>query len=383
MALKGLKVVEFAGLAPAPFCGLIFSDFGANVIRVEKVQHSFTPDFLTRGKKSIAVDLKRSEGQSVLKKLCSTADVLIEPFRPGIMEKLNLGPQQLLALNKKLIYARLSGFGQNGPLANEAGHDINYLAISGILSALGGKRLPAPPINILGDFAGGGLLCALGICMALLERQKSGAGQVIDANIVEGTSYVSSYIWHSRKSDNDASQILWPNPHSRESNLLDGGAPFYRVYETKDNKFMAVGALEPQFYASFIVNLGLDPNSYSQFDVPNHEKMHEIFAVKFKEKTQREWEKIFEGKDACVTPVVDIAKAKDYEHNKARGSFLNDGTPRPAPLLSRTPTNPCLIQPKFAEHTREILCELGYSVNEINRLAENKVVRLGDLNSNL
>ncbi|GBM31865.1 Alpha-methylacyl-CoA racemase, partial [Araneus ventricosus] len=247
MALHGLKVIEFAGLAPAPFCGMILRDHGASVIRVDKPFTMGELDTLARGKQSVVVDFKKPASTSILSRLCSKADVLIDPFRPGVMERFKLGPSELCKLNPKLIYARLTGFGQGGPFSKMAGHDINYIAISGVLSALGGKK-PQHPINLMGDFAGGGLICALGICLALLDRHQSGKGQVIDTNMVEGSAYVSSWLWSSR------SKLypfpLWSRP--RGKNILDGGAHFYQTYETKDGKFIAVGALEPPFYEAFI-----------------------------------------------------------------------------------------------------------------------------------
>ncbi|RWS28443.1 Alpha-methylacyl-CoA racemase-like protein [Leptotrombidium deliense] len=398
MALKGLKVIEMVGLAPAPFCGMILADFGASVIRVEKVgklykvgetrnkvnDSSFNPDVLKRGKQSIAIELKHKEGQNILKKLSSTADVLLEPFRPGVMEKLNLGPEQLCKLNERLIYARLSGFGQDGTFMKEAGHDINYLAVSGVLSVLGGKSShPLPPINLMGDFAGGGLICALGICLALIERANSGKGQVIDTSIVEGSNYVSSWLWHSSKSDQPFSKIIWPNLGKRESNLLDGGSPMYTVYETKDNKHMAVGALEPQFYANFLSGLGLNPEEYPEYDVDNYDKMKAVFQKCFKSKTQQEWTEIFDHKNACVTPVVNLKDAKDYKHNASRNSFLTDGTPRPSPLLSRTPASPTLKEPKFAEHTEHVLKEIGYSDDDIRRFVDENIINVAKLTSSL
>ncbi|PVD20182.1 hypothetical protein C0Q70_20677 [Pomacea canaliculata] len=230
MALKGIKVIELAGLAPAPFCGMILADFGAKVIRVDKPR-SHVWETLSRGKMSIIVDLKKEEGAEVLRKLCRTADVLLEPYRPGIMERLGLGPNVLLKDNPRLIYARLSGFGQSGPIATYAGHDINYVALSGVLSMLGRKgERPYPPINLLADFAGGGLTCALGIVMSLFERQTSGQGQVVDTNMVHGSAYVATFLWKSQ------GLPIWGG--QRGENMLDGGAPYYDIYETKDGKFI-------------------------------------------------------------------------------------------------------------------------------------------------
>ncbi|KAE8636549.1 hypothetical protein XENTR_v10003036 [Xenopus tropicalis] len=245
MALAGVRVLELAGLAPAPFCGMILADFGAKVIRVDKSSSNVIMDTMARGKKSIVVNLKNREGISVLKKLCKKSDVLIEPFRHGVMESLGLGPDIMLKENPQLIYARLTGFGQSGKYAKSAGHDINYVSMSGLLSKLGVKNdSPTPPLNLLADFAGGGLICALGIVMSLYERTMSGKGQVIDCSMVEGAAYVGSFIWKSQKLG------LWSN--SPGENLLDGGAPFYTTYMTADGKFMAVGPLETKFYAELL-----------------------------------------------------------------------------------------------------------------------------------
>ncbi|XP_072814902.1 alpha-methylacyl-CoA racemase isoform X2 [Vicugna pacos] len=243
MALRGVSVLELAGLAPAPFCGMVLADFGAQVVRVDRPGVLAEPSSLSRGKRSLVVDLKQPRGAAVLRRLCARADVVLEPFRHGVMEKLQLGPEILQRENPKLIYARLSGFGQSGRFSRVAGHDINYLALSGVLSKIGRSgENPYAPLNLLADFAGGGLMCALGITLALFERTHSGRGQVIDASMVEGTAYLGSFLWKALG--------LWSQP--RGQNLLDGGAPFYTTYRTADGGFMAVGAIEPQFYELLI-----------------------------------------------------------------------------------------------------------------------------------
>ncbi|VDI78526.1 alpha-methylacyl-CoA racemase [Mytilus galloprovincialis] len=246
MALKGIRVIEFGGLAPVPFCGMILSDFGANVIRIDRTKSFADTDCMGRGKQSIAIDLKQKEGLNIVHKMCSKADVLIEPFRPGVMERLGLGADKLLADNPRLVYARINGFGQKGPLAKKAGHDINYISMSGLLSYLGKKgEPPLHPVNLLADFAGGGLTCALGIVMALYERNISGKGQVVDNSMVEGSAYVGSWLSNSQKMP-----YIWGR--ERGDNTLDGGRAFYGVYETKDKKYISVGALEPQFFKELI-----------------------------------------------------------------------------------------------------------------------------------
>ncbi|XP_045625274.1 alpha-methylacyl-CoA racemase isoform X1 [Procambarus clarkii] len=373
MALCGLRVVEMAGLAPAPFCGMIMADFGASVIRVDKPN---TPDVdrLGRGKRSIVLDVKKQEGRSIVEKLCSNADVLIEPYRAGVMEKMGLGPKELMKDNPKLIYARLTGFGQSGPYADMAGHDINYLALSGLLSLLGRKEgPPTPPINLLADFAGGGLICALGIAFALFERSKSGQGQVIDANMVEGAAYTGAWMYSSRD--------LWVWGKGRGCNWLDSGAHFYETYETSDGRYMAVGAIEPQFYDQLISLLGLSTDKVGQFD--DFDAMKIIIKNRFKEKTQEEWTKIFDGKDACVTPVLSLDEAPVHPHNAKRGSFIPSSLPGnfepgPAPRLSRTPgivvlgTKP----PRVGQHTVEVLVELGYSKQDIDQLLLHEVAKV-------
>ncbi|XP_048734819.2 alpha-methylacyl-CoA racemase-like isoform X2 [Ostrea edulis] len=369
MALHGVKVIEFAGLAPAPFCGMILSDFGAKVIRIDK-PNSLEMDRQGRGKRSIAIDLKKKEGLSIVRQLCSTADVLIEPFRAGVMEKLGLGPKFLLNENPKLIYARLTGYGQNGPMSSRAGHDINYIATSGVLSYIGRSReRPHAPLNLLADFAGGGMTCALGIIMALYERTQSGQGQVIDASMVEGSAYVANWLWKS------SDLPIWGKP--RGENSLDGGAPFYDTYETADKKYMAVGALEPQFYVKLLQGLGLSVEEYPQTMI--NDKMKQKIAQVFATKTRAEWTEIFKDMDACCTPILDPQEAALHPHNAINKSFLRsaDGKfePGPAPKLSRTPgVDRVLTAPRQGQHTVEILKEIGYSGEAAQKLIDSEVV---------
>ncbi|XP_026470252.1 alpha-methylacyl-CoA racemase-like [Ctenocephalides felis] len=372
MPLQGIKVLEFAGLAPAPFCGMILKEFGASVTRIDKVGQTHTIDVLGNGKSSIAMDLKHTKSVDIVKKLCKVSDVLIEPFRPGVMEKLGLGPNILLAENPRLIYARLTGFGQKGPYSLRAGHDINYIAISGVLSLLGRyNEKPTFPINLIADFAGGGLLCAFGIALALLERFKSNKGQVIDSNMVEGAAYVASWITRSQHLP------IWGN--ERGKNILDTGSHFYDTYKTKDNKYMAVGAIEPQFYVKFIEGLGLSVNDVPQFS--NMEESKKIISDKFLQKTQEEWCEIFENVDACVTPVLTMSEAPDNKHNKERESFIssteyNHKIPKPAPFLYRTPgmTRANLSNTLPGKDTITILQKLNYNKQEIDDLISSGVV---------
>ncbi|XP_022104655.1 alpha-methylacyl-CoA racemase-like isoform X2 [Acanthaster planci] len=357
MALAGTRVIELAGLAPSPFAGMVLADFGAKVIRVDRLgQGLFTVDRLSRGKRSISMDLKRTEGVQVFKRMCKTADVLIEPYRPGVMEKLGLGPQVLMADNPRLIYARMTGFGQSGPFKQMAGHDINYIGLSGVLSFFGRKgEKPTPPVNTMADFAGGGMICALGITMALLERARSGKGQVIDANMVEGSAYVSSFLWTTRD--------LGLTGKERGTGLLDTGAPYYDTYKTSDGLGLSETDLPPQ----------VDRHSWPS----SKEVITRIFASK----TQADWCRIFDGTDACVTPVLTGDDAPEHPHNKARGgSFLQseDGEgmePGPAPRLSRTPAVVRTTeQTAVGQGTKTVLLEVGLSEDEIQSLVDRGIV---------
>jgi len=368
MALSGIRVLEFAGLAPAPMAGMILSDFGAAVTRIDRIVSS-NQDSLCRGKRSISLNLKSPSAPSIVKSLVRNADVLIEPFRPGVMEKLNIGPEQLLQENPRLVFCRLSGFGQQGSNKDRAGHDINYLASSGVLSMLKwGNGKPTPPINILADFAGGGLTAAFGIVAALLERERSGHGQVIDSNLTEGGAYVSSFLYLYRS--------IFPNPPGK--NPLDGGAPFYDTYETKDGKYIAVGALEPQFYANLLKGLAIDPDSLPhQMDMNQWPKLRSIFEETFLQSTRDEWAQVFCNLDACVTPVLSREEAASQDTSS--GSFFKDGNmnvaPIPAPRLLRTPATPKTSpQPEVGEHTKDVLLESGFTEEDIKRLIAEKVI---------
>ncbi|XP_026154190.1 alpha-methylacyl-CoA racemase [Mastacembelus armatus] len=382
MALAGVRVIELAGLAPAPFCGMILADFGAKVIRVDRTKFSSALDTQARGKQSVAINLKTTEGVALLKKLCVRSDVVLEPFRKGVMEKLGLGPKELLKENPRLIYARLTGYGQSGPYATAAGHDINFLAMSGLLSRLGrsGEK-PYAPLNLLADFAGGGLACALGIVLALLERTKSGKGQIIDASMVEGAAYVGSFVWKSR------SIGMWN--HSRGENLLDSGAPFYDTYQTSDGKYMAVGAIEPQFYRELLKGLELNAGELpDQMSVNDWPELRRIFTECFAAKTQVDWSRIFDGTDACVTPVLSFDQVSSHPHNQERASFIKDSSgeesPRPAPVLSRTPAEPCLASdPVIGEHTVKVLQEYGFTSAEIDHMLAAGVVEYNAVKAKL
>lgn len=374
MALKGVKVLELAGLAPAPFCGMILSDFGADVIRVDRIGQGMNHDVTARGKRSIQIDLKQVKGTELLKKMCLKSDVLLEPFRAGVMEKLGLGPTIMLENNPKLIYARLTGFGQYGSFSKKAGHDINYIALSGMLSRLGRKHEnPYAPINLLADFAGGGLTCAMGIMAALIERSQTGKGQIIDANMTEGAAYVGSWIYKSQD------RFIWGKP--RGENFLDSGAHFYETYATKDGKFMAVGALEPQFYEQFLVGLGLTADQLPQFG-PAEESKAKLKAI-FLEKTRDEWTQIFDKLDACVTPILELEETAEFEHHRERQAFAPNANgkldPIPAPRLSNhEATYPNIVarkEPEMGADTKAILQEFKFTSLEIEGLLDEKIVQ--------
>ncbi|OAG34302.1 hypothetical protein AYO21_11549 [Fonsecaea monophora] len=309
--LKGLRVLELGGLAPSPFAGLVLADYGADVVRVDRPFEVFGPprDTLCRHKRSVVVDLKREPSRRAFIELVKAADVLIDPYRPGVMARLGLGPDTLRALNPRLIYAHLYGFRPWGLYKNRAGHDVNYLAVSGVLSLLGRRdENPSPPANILGDFAGGGLVCVVGILLALLHRRVSGRGQLVAANMVDGTAYLATFMRQQQGHRNC--------DRPRGENLLDGAAPFYEVYRTRDDRFVAVGAQEPQFYANLLAGLGIDREVLpeEQWDRTAWPRTKELFARIFRQKTRDEWRAIFDRVDACVTPVLDMDETEGPFH---------------------------------------------------------------------
>ena len=357
--LKDIKVIEMAGIGPAPFCGMILADMGAEVISVERITaagRGSSADIASRGKKSIAVDIRKPEGQEIIKKLTDSADVLIEGFRPGVMEKNNLGPDALLNINPKLIYGRMTGWGQTGPLANAAGHDINYIALSGVLGAIGKKESPPPPpLNLIGDFGGGGMLLALGVCAALNTVNKEGKGQVIDAAMTEGSALLMSMMYGMLSSG------IWTD--SRDSNLLDGAAHFYGCYECKDGKFVSIGSIEPQFYALLREKMNIDEDIFdNQMDKTSWSALRENLEIRFKEKTRDEWCEIMEGTDICFAPVLSMSEAIKHDHNVERNSFFNlDNViqPSPAPKFSYSKSEVSHPPVKVGTHTKEIMSSLG------------------------
>lgn len=371
-ALDGVRVIEMAGLAPAPFCGMILADFGADVVRVDRVGAGAF-DQLARGKRSIAVNPKQADGLETLLRMLDQADVLLEPFRPGVMERLGLGPDIACGRNPRLVYARLTGFGQEGPYRDMAGHDINYIALSGALSLIGRRgENPVAPVNLLGDFAGGGMLCALGILLALLERGRSGKGQMVDAAMVDGAAYLSSFLYNFRNAR------MWSD--ERGTNMLDGGAPFYETYATKDGHYMSVGAIEPQFYAALLKGLGLDAATMAhQQDRSAWEATAAKFTAIFAGKTRAEWCAIFDGTDACVAPVLGLGEVDTHPHTHARRVLRESPTgglqAAPAPRLSRTPGADPRPSPAPGQHTTEVLREYGFSAGDVERLTATGAVQ--------
>ncbi|MFG3440825.1 CaiB/BaiF CoA transferase family protein [Nonomuraea sp. NPDC047897] len=332
--LAGVRVLELAGLAPGPFAGMMLADHGAEVLRVDRVSAvSDRPrtDVMDRGKRTVGLDLKAPEGVTAFKELAAHADVVIEVFRPGVAERLGIGPDDLHAVNERLVYGRMTGWGQDGPLAPHAGHDIDYIAVSGVLSLLGrAGEPPTPPINILGDFAGGGLMLAYGVLLALIERERTGRGRVIDAAMVDGSALLFAMFAHGVQSG------FWG---PRGTNLLDTGAPMYDTYETADGLHVAVGPLEPRFWDEMVGRMGLTdlPDRADRTQWP---ALRARLAEAFRSRTRAEWEAVFEGSDACVAPVLSMPEAARHPHNVARGTFVEVGgvtQPRPAPRLLGAP----------------------------------------------
>ncbi len=333
--LQGVRVVEIASLAPAPFGCMILADLGADVLRIDRAGRATgigAP--LGRGRRSVGVDLKHPDGPAAVLRLVESADVLVEGFRPGVAERLGIGPAECAARNPRLIYGRMTGWGQDGPLADRAGHDINYIAIAGALEPIGrAGEPPVPPLNLVGDFGGGGMLLALGVLAALYERERSGLGQVVDAAMVDGAALLTTFLHGMRAGG------MWSAP--RGENLLDGGAPFYDTYTTADGKYVSVGALEPQFYAALLAGLGIGAEELPpQLDRAGWPVLRARFTAEFASRTRDEWTAVFDGTDACVAPVLAPAEAPRHPHNAARGVFTEvDGVvqPAPAPRFSRTP----------------------------------------------
>tara|TARA_Y100000739_G_scaffold207173_1_gene195521 strand:- start:989 stop:2128 length:1140 start_codon:yes stop_codon:yes gene_type:complete len=376
--LEGKKIIEIAGIGPGPFCAMVLSDLGAEVIRVDRVsavpnEFPATPgvDLLNRGRKSVAFDLKNQDGIKALLRLVEEADALIEGFRPGVAERLGIGPEECLGRNPRLVYGRMTGWGQTGPYSNMAGHDINYIALSGVLGTIGREgEPPVPPVNLVGDFGGGGMLLALGICAAFVEVQTSGKGQVVDAAMTDGSALLATMI-HTF-----LSMGVWGD---RGTNMLDTGAPFYDVYECADGEYISLGSIEPQFYAELLRITGLDQEELpKQMDRSQWPKMKLKIAETIRSKTRDQWVELMEGTDVCFAPVLSPSEACAHPHNVERETFVEVAgiiQPAPAPRFSRTPGVIDGPPPHPGEHTEEVLSSWGFSENEIQNLRNIDAVR--------
>ena len=379
--LAGYRVIEIAGIGPGPFAAMLLADMGAEVIRVERAgavrgpaPDGAHPDILRRGRRNIAIGLKHPDGVATLLDLVERADALIEGFRPGVMERLGVGPAVCLERNPKLVFGRMTGWGQDGPYAPAAGHDINYIALAGALAHFGrAGEPPTPPMNMVGDFGGGGMFLAFGVVCALLEASRSGEGQVVDTAMIDGTATLMTMFWSmSQMGLHDASQ--------RGVNLLDTGAHFYDVYECSDGEYVSIGSIEPQFYAELMRLTGLadDPEFAEQMNSSRWPALKERLAARFREKSRDEWCEIMEHTDVCFAPVLRMDEAAKHPHHVARGTFVEaDGKtqPAPAPRFSRTRATIDRPPAHDGQHTREVLSDWGLSADRIDALVESGAVR--------
>jgi alpha-methylacyl-CoA racemase len=372
--LEGVRVIEIAGIGPGPFAAMMLADMGADVVRVDRAQKvsggdpaSPPIDLLGRGRRSVGIDLKHPEGAGVVLRLAEQADALIEGFRPGVMERLGIGPEECMARNPRLVYGRMTGWGQEGPYADAAGHDINYIALAGALDPVGraGER-PVPALNLIGDFGGGGMFMAYGVVCALLEAGRSGRGQVVDAAMVDGAAVLTTFI-HSLRAIG-----IWTD--ERGTNLLDTGAPFYDVYETADHRYISVGSIEPQFYAELLRLSGLEGEELpGQMDRSQWPALKERVADVFRTKTRDEWCSLMDGTDVCFAPVLTMGEAPAHPHNRQRETFVEvAGVPQPAPAprFSRTPGGIAAPAPHVGQHTDDALAEWGFAADEREKLRQ-------------
>jgi alpha-methylacyl-CoA racemase len=380
--LSGYKIIELAGIGPGPFCGMMLSDMGAEVLRIDRAQsvRDGAPrpanDVLGRGRRSVGVDLKHPEGREAVLRLVEKADALFEGFRPGVTERLGLGPEECLARQPRLVYGRMTGWGQEGPYASAAGHDINYIALSGTLALIGRKgEAPVPPLNLVGDFGGGGMMLAYGIVCGLLEASKSGRGQVVDAAMVDGASLLAGMMYGLR------AMGTWGE---RGTNLLDTGAWFYEVYETSDGGYISLGSIEPQFNQLLLQLIGLADDVDGQGPLPDQNDrsrwpaMKERMAALIRTKTRAEWCSLLETSDACFAPVLEPTEAVEHPHNKERGTFtVVEGVvqPAPAPRFSRTAPEIAGPPARPGEHTDETLADWGFGAEEIQKLRDAEAIR--------
>jgi len=377
--LAGLTIIEIAGLGPGPFAAMSLADMGANVIRVERpggglfaAQQSTDLDLLNRSKRCIGIDLKTPEGVATVLAMVAQADGLLEGNRPGVMERLGLGPELCLQHNPKLVYGRMTGWGQDGPMADDVGHDLNYVALTGALHAMGraGEK-PAIPLNLVGDFGGGGLMLAYGMVCALLEATRSGKGQVVDAAMIDGAATLMTSVYA-------ANQVgFWSD--ERGTNILDSGAHFYEVYETADGKYVTIASVEPQFYAALLDKLGPRVTGLeNQWDMANWAQLKEQLTAVFKRRTRDEWDAFFADADICYAPVLSMEEVRHHPHHQARGTFLDDGKvwqPAPAPRFSRTPGEVSRPPAPIGAHSREILEEFGFAAAQVESLLASGAVK--------
>jgi len=376
--LAGVRVVEIAGIGPGPFCAMMLADMGAEVLRIDRLGPTdlglpVEPRFsvLTRGRRSVALDLKQPAAIAAVKRLVVKADALIEGFRPGVMERLGLGPDECLTANPRLVYGRMTGWGQEGPMAPAAGHDINYIALAGVLHSIGRRgSAPVPPLNLVGDFGGGGMYLAFGVVCALLEAGRSGRGQVVDAAMVDGAASLAAAVFGLR------AMGMWND--ERGDNILDSGAPWYDVYETQDGKYVAIGSIEGRFYGELLRLTGLTGEALPpQWEKARWGELRARLTEVFKQKTRDEWCRIMEGSDVCFAPVLSMTEAPAHPHNRARGTFVEvDGVPQPgpAPRFSRTPG--AIGRPPAApgQHTEEALRDWGFSADELADLRKSGAI---------
>lgn len=368
-----MRVLEFEAIGPGPFCGMMLADMGADVLLVDRqtdagigLRHERRFDIMLRGRRSVTLDLKSERGVAAALLLAEKADAVIEGFRPGVMERLGLGPEAMLARNPKLVFGRMTGWGQQGPLAVRAGHDINYIALSGVLHAIGrAGGQPVPPLNLIGDFGGGGMLLAFGIACGIIEARSSGRGQVVDAAMVDGASLLAT-MFHGMLAAGH-----WSGERGR--NVLDSGAPWYDTYQTKDDKYVAIGAIEPKFYAELIARLGLPAKALPrQYDHARWPELRALFAAAFRARTRDEWCAIFEGSDACFAPVLSFVEARGHPHAVTREAFVElDGIPQPAPAprFGRTPGGAPRAAPERGASWQDALVDWGFGPQEIAQFA--------------
>ncbi len=377
--LQGVRVLELAGIGPGPFCGMMLADMGAEVIRIDRAgsvrggDPAAPPaDVLGRGRKSIGVDLKSEQGRELVLTLVESADVIFEGFRPGVAERLGVGPDDCLARNERIVYGRMTGWGQEGPYSHASGHDINYIALAGALEPIGRRgEAPVPPLNLVGDFGGGGMFLAFGIACALLEAKQSGKGQVVDAAMVDGASALMGF-FHSFRA-----MGIWAD--ERGTNMLDTGAHYYDVYETADGKYVSLGSIEPQFYAELLEKLGLsdDEAFLAQNDRNQWPALKERVQEIFKGRTRDEWDEVFAGSDVCYAPVLSLIEAPEHPHAKARNAFLEIGgvtQPAPAPRFSRTPADVPTPAAHAGQHTDDVLTSFGIDEAGIAALRESGAI---------